>query len=45
MGGAWPRIVVTSDVSLDAFQSFTTDATKTGFYRSVPDLGRLIETP
>jgi len=45
MGGAWPRIVVTSDVSLDAFQSFTTDATKAGFYRSVPDLGRLIETP
>jgi NitT/TauT family transport system substrate-binding protein len=45
MARAWPRIVVTSDVSLSAFQSFMTDATKAGFFRSSPDLGRLIETP
>jgi NitT/TauT family transport system substrate-binding protein len=45
MGRAWPRMAVTGDVSLPAFQSFMTDATKAGFFRSVPDLGHLIETP
>jgi NitT/TauT family transport system substrate-binding protein len=42
---AWPRMTVTSEVSLDAFQSVVTSAKKVGFLREVNDLSRLIETP
>ncbi len=42
---AWPRMTVTSDTSLKAFQEFVDNAKKAGFLRDVPDLARLVETP
>ena len=45
IGRAWPRMTVTSDVSLNAFEAFVTSAKKVGFLRTVPDLSRLIEQP
>jgi NitT/TauT family transport system substrate-binding protein len=40
---AWKRIVLSSDVSLDEYQHFITNAQRAGFIRSAPDLSRLIE--
>jgi len=42
---AWKRIVLTSDLSLDALKSFVTSAQSVGFLRGAPDLSRLVETP
>ncbi|WP_414471831.1 ABC transporter substrate-binding protein [Microvirga sp. M2] len=42
---AWPRMQITPDVALSAFQSFVASAQAVGFLRDAPDLGRLIEEP
>jgi NitT/TauT family transport system substrate-binding protein len=42
---AWPRMTVTSDTSLLAFEEFVKSAKKAGFLRDAPDLSRLVETP
>jgi NitT/TauT family transport system substrate-binding protein len=42
---SWNRIVLTSDVSLDALKRFITSAQSVGFLRNSPDLSRLVETP
>jgi NitT/TauT family transport system substrate-binding protein len=42
---SWKRIVLTSDVSLDALKTFVTSAQAVGFLRNAPDLSRLVETP
>jgi len=42
---AWPRIVLTSDVSLDALKRFIASAQAAGFLRNAPDLSRLVESP
>jgi NitT/TauT family transport system substrate-binding protein len=42
---AWPRLVLTSDASPKAFESFVANAKKIGFLRDVPDLARLFESP
>ncbi|MEZ0171911.1 ABC transporter substrate-binding protein [Microvirga sp. TS319] len=42
---AWPRMQITPDVALSAFQSFVSSAQAVGFLRDTPDLGRLIEEP
>jgi NitT/TauT family transport system substrate-binding protein len=42
---AWPRMTVTSDISLAEFQKFVASAQKVGFLREAGDLSRLIETP
>jgi NitT/TauT family transport system substrate-binding protein len=42
---AWPRIVLTSDVSLDALKTFISSAQSVGFLRNAPDLSRLVENP
>jgi NitT/TauT family transport system substrate-binding protein len=45
MARAWRRIIVTSDVALDALEKFVASAQRVGFLRGAPDLGRLVETP
>ena len=40
---AWKRIVLTTDVSLDEYQHFISNAQRAGFMRAAPDLSRLIE--
>jgi NitT/TauT family transport system substrate-binding protein len=42
---AWPRMSPGSDISVDAFKSFTTSARAVGFMREAPDLSRLVEQP
>jgi NitT/TauT family transport system substrate-binding protein len=42
---SWNRIVLTSDVSLDALKRFIASAQSVGFLRNAPDLSRLVETP
>jgi len=42
---AWSRMTITPDVTLDAFQSFMTNAQQVGFMRGAPDLSRLVERP
>jgi NitT/TauT family transport system substrate-binding protein len=42
---SWKRIVLTSDVSLDALKRFITSAQSVGFLRNSPDLSRLVEYP
>jgi NitT/TauT family transport system substrate-binding protein len=42
---AWDRIVLTSDISLDALKSFVASAQSVGFLRNPPDLSRLVENP
>jgi NitT/TauT family transport system substrate-binding protein len=42
---AWPRIVLTSTISLDALKSFVSAAQSVGFLRSTPDLSHLVESP
>ena len=43
MAQAWKRIALRSDVSLDEFQQFVSNAQRAGFMRTIPDLARLIE--
>jgi NitT/TauT family transport system substrate-binding protein len=40
---AWQRMIVTSDVALDALEKFVASAQRVGFLRGAPDLGRLVE--
>ena len=42
---AWSRMVITSDTTREAFQSFVTSAQQVGFLRDTPDLSGLIEAP
>jgi NitT/TauT family transport system substrate-binding protein len=42
---AWPRMKLTSDVSLEVLQEFVGTAQQVGFLRSVPDLSRLVAAP
>lgn len=42
---SWNRVVLTSDVSLDALKRFVANAQSVGFLRNPPDLSRLVETP
>jgi len=42
---AWPRIVVTSKISLDPLEQFVKNAREVGFLRTLPDLSRLVERP
>ena len=43
IGQAWNRIGLRSDVSLEEFQQFVSNAQRAGFMRTTPDLARLIE--
>jgi hypothetical protein len=43
MAQAWKRITLRSDISLDEFQQFVSNAQRAGFMRTTPDLARLIE--
>lgn len=40
---AWKRIVLTTDVSVDEYQHFISNAQQAGFMRAAPDLSKLIE--
>jgi NitT/TauT family transport system substrate-binding protein len=40
---AWKRMTVSSDLSLDEYRQFVSNAQRAGFLRSAPDLSRLIE--
>ncbi len=40
---AWKRIMLRSDVSIEEFQQFVSNAQRAGFMRTTPDLARLIE--
>jgi NitT/TauT family transport system substrate-binding protein len=42
---AWKRIVVTSEVSRDALNTFMANAQAVGFLRGAPDLSHLVEKP
>jgi NitT/TauT family transport system substrate-binding protein len=45
VNSAWKRIVLTSDVSLDALKALISSAQSVGFLRNAPDLARLVENP
>ena len=45
IASAWQRIVLTSDVSLDALKQLIASAQSVGFLRNAPDLTRLVENP
>jgi NitT/TauT family transport system substrate-binding protein len=45
VASAWKRIVLTSDVSLDALKTFVSSARSVGFLRDAPDMSRLVEAP
>lgn len=40
---AWPRIILTTDASLEEYRQFVVNAQRAGFIRTPPDLSRLIE--
>jgi NitT/TauT family transport system substrate-binding protein len=42
---AWPRMMLTTATSGEAFQAFLLSAQQVGFLRGIPDLSRLIENP
>ena len=42
---AWPRMMLTTATSGEAFQAFLVSAQQVGFLRGIPDLSRLIENP
>jgi NitT/TauT family transport system substrate-binding protein len=42
---AWNRIILTSDISLDALKALISSAQSVGFLRDAPDLSRLVENP
>ena len=43
LASAWARMVIKSDVSVDEFTGWLSDAQKVGFIRNPPDLGRFVE--
>jgi NitT/TauT family transport system substrate-binding protein len=45
VASAWKRVVLTSDVSLDALKTFVSSARSVGFLRDAPDMSRLVEAP
>jgi NitT/TauT family transport system substrate-binding protein len=45
VASSWRRIVLTSEVSLDALKAFISSAQAVGFLRDAPDLSRLVESP
>jgi NitT/TauT family transport system substrate-binding protein len=45
VSSAWQRIVLTSDVSLDALKQLIATAQSVGFLRNAPDLTRLVVNP
>jgi NitT/TauT family transport system substrate-binding protein len=45
VASAWKRVVLTSDVSLDALKTFVSSARSVGFLRDAPDMTRLVEAP
>jgi NitT/TauT family transport system substrate-binding protein len=42
---AWMRLTPTSDISLEALQTFVTNAKRVGSLRSIPDLSELMAVP
>ena len=42
---AWPRIILTNDVSRDGLDKFVANARAAGFLRQVPDLSQLLVQP
>jgi NitT/TauT family transport system substrate-binding protein len=42
---AWKRTILTNDISRPALEKFVSNAQQAGFFRSAPDLSRLIEQP
>jgi NitT/TauT family transport system substrate-binding protein len=42
---AWPRIILTNDVSLDALKDWVKSAQQAGFLRDAPDLSQLVVKP
>ncbi|HEV7635547.1 MAG TPA: ABC transporter substrate-binding protein, partial [Bradyrhizobium sp.] len=45
VASAWKRVVLTSDVSLDALKMFVSSARSVGFLRDAPDISGLVEAP
>ena len=45
IASSWSRIVLTSDVSIDALKAFIASAQSVGFLRNAPDLSRLVAIP
>jgi NitT/TauT family transport system substrate-binding protein len=43
LASAWARMVIKSDVSVDEFTGWLSDAQTVGFIRNPPDLGRFVE--
>ena len=43
LASAWARMVIKSDVSVDEFTGWLSDAQKVGFIKNPPDLGRFVE--
>ena len=41
----WQRVKLTNDVSLDKLRDFVEQAKLAGYYRSIPDLSRLLDVP
>jgi NitT/TauT family transport system substrate-binding protein len=45
IAAAWPRIHLTTEVSLENLKTFVSNAQKAGFLKQVPDIGPLVEAP
>jgi len=45
VASAWKRVVLTSDVSLDALKAFVSTARSVGFLRDAPDVSGMVEAP
>ena len=45
IAAAWPRIHLTTEVSMDNLKTFVSNAEKAGFLKRAPDLGQLVEAP
>lgn len=45
IAAAWKRVVLTSDVSLDALKRFVSIARSVGFLRDAPDISAMVEAP
>jgi NitT/TauT family transport system substrate-binding protein len=45
VAAAWKRVVLTSDVSLDALKTFVSTARSVGFLRDAPDISGMVEAP
>jgi NitT/TauT family transport system substrate-binding protein len=44
IANAWKRIVLTNEIKRDALEKFVINVKTSGFFRDVPDLGRLLAT-